>query len=68
MTEIIDLNTRRARPVPDLTKHDTDPTGDDTAPRVLEGVVIPSDGTPTGRPAGVRAAACRGCDAARRHA
>ncbi|MBY8876802.1 FtsK/SpoIIIE domain-containing protein [Actinacidiphila acidipaludis] len=53
MTEIIDISTRRARPVTDLTKHDTDPTSAD-APRVLEGVVIPSDERPAARPTGVR--------------
>ncbi|WP_333769832.1 FtsK/SpoIIIE domain-containing protein [Streptomyces sp. IBSBF 2435] len=47
MTEIIDLDAHRPRPVPDLTKTATAP---DTAPReVLQGVVIPS-GDPTVAP------------------
>ncbi|SEG46119.1 DNA segregation ATPase FtsK/SpoIIIE, S-DNA-T family [Actinacidiphila yanglinensis] len=54
MTEIIDLNSRRARPVPDLTKHDSDPTRD--APRVLEGVVIPSGVPGRAKSAAARAA------------
>jgi hypothetical protein len=78
MTEIIDISTRRARPVTDLTKHDTDPTPTDGAtdapPRVLEGVVIPSDDPaahksrrPRGGASRGPPAACRWCDAARHH-
>lgn len=53
MTEIIDLAVRRPRPIPDLTKPDPVPADPPAAgPReVLEGVVIPSDGTAP-RPAG----------------
>jgi S-DNA-T family DNA segregation ATPase FtsK/SpoIIIE len=64
MTEIIDIDTRRARPAADLTKHAPEPAPDtdtDTAQRVLEGVVIPSAAlgetptkTPVPRPMRVR--------------
>lgn len=59
MTEIIDLSTRRPRPVPDLTKPAPSPGIPPDAPgAVLEGVVIPppdSPGTgPARRPVGVR--------------
>ncbi|MEE4541218.1 ATP-binding protein [Streptomyces sp. V4-01] len=45
MTEIIDLDARRARPIPDLTKTDTAHDSGDQPREVLEGVVIPG-GTP----------------------
>ncbi|MFF7153119.1 FtsK/SpoIIIE domain-containing protein [Streptomyces sp. NPDC008139] len=60
MTEIIDISTRRARPAPDLIKHDTTPTAStdtaaDAPPRVLEGVVIPSGIPGAGKEAAGRA-------------
>ncbi|WP_328466652.1 FtsK/SpoIIIE domain-containing protein [Streptomyces sp. NBC_00448] len=42
MTEIIDLDAYRPRPVPDLTKH-TDPSDTPPPREVLEGVILPAD-------------------------
>ncbi|MFJ5607947.1 FtsK/SpoIIIE domain-containing protein [Streptomyces sp. NPDC093221] len=64
MTEIIDLDERRARartPIPDLTKHDTATAAPEDAvpdPReALEGAVIPSDIPGRGKTAAGRAGA-----------
>jgi S-DNA-T family DNA segregation ATPase FtsK/SpoIIIE len=62
MTEIIDLDSRRPRPGPDLTKRDNP----DDAPRtVLEGVVIPSGTSGQGKAAMSRAALRRSARALR---
>ncbi|MFI1091939.1 FtsK/SpoIIIE domain-containing protein [Streptomyces sp. NPDC020917] len=61
MTEIIDLDARRPRPAPDLTKRTPEPApADDPAPRVLEGVVIPSGIPGMGKEGWVRAARAAG--------